>query len=100
MDGADVILAVVDGKMGYEYADLSVVEDDGQYSVAVNNPHIEYIDFAPEKRELRFSGSYKRPIGEFTDAGIGFIYRVNPGNTDRFGNESIMMFKIHHRLGI
>lgn len=93
-------LAVVDGKMGYDYADLSVVENDGAYEVAVNNPHVEYIDLAPQKRELRFSGAYRQPLGEFTDAGIGFVYRVNPGNTDAFGNESIMMFKLHHRLGI
>ena len=93
-------LAVVDGQMGYGYADFEVVEDNGQYDIAVNNPHTEYIDLVPQKRELRFSGSYKKSIGQFTDAGIGFIYRVNPGNTDRFGNESIMMFKLHHRLGI
>jgi len=93
-------LAVVNGKMGYDYAEMTVVENDGAYEVAVNNPHIEYIDLAPEKRELRFSGAYRQPLGEFTDAGIGFVYRVNPGNTDAFGNESIMMFKIHHRLGI
>lgn len=93
-------LAVVDGKMGYDYADLSVVEQDSKYEVMINNPHIEYIDLSAQKRELRFSGSYKKSIGEFTDAGIGFIYRVNPGNTNAFGNESIMMFKIHHRLGI
>ncbi len=93
-------LATVDGRIGYDYADLSVVENNGSYSVAVNNPHVEYIDLAAQKRELRFSGSYKRPLGEFTDAGVGFIYRVNPGNTDAFGNESIMMFKVHHRLGI
>ena len=93
-------LAVVDGKIGYDYADLSVVENNGVYEVAVNNPHTEYIDLAAQKRELRFSGAYRQPLGEFTDAGIGFIYRVNPGNTDSFGNESIMMFKLHHRLGI
>ena len=93
-------LAVVNGKMGYDYADLDVVENDGRYDVAVNNLRTEYIDLEAQKRELRFSGSYKKSLGEFTDAGIGFIYRVNPGNTDRFGNESIMMFKLHHRLGI
>ncbi len=93
-------LAVVDGKMGYDYATLSVVENDGQYNVVAENPHTEYIDLAAQKRELRFSGSYKKSLGEFTDAGFGFIYRVNPGNTNAFGNESILMFKIHHRLGI
>ena len=93
-------LAVVDGKMGYDYADLSIVDKDGKYDIMVNNPHTEYIDLSAQKRELRFSGSYKQSIGEFTDAGIGFIYRVNPGNTNAFGNESIFMFKLHHRLGI
>lgn len=93
-------LAAVDGKMGYGYADMSVVENDDKFDVAVNNQHTEYIDLATQKRELRFSGSYKKSVGEFTDAGIGFIYRVNPGNTDAFGNESIFMFKLHHRLGI
>lgn len=93
-------LAVVDGNMGYSYSDLSVVESENGYDIAINNPHIEYIDLSAQKRELRFSGSYKQPIGEFTDAGLGFIYRVNPGNTDAFGNESVLMFKLHHRLGI
>ena len=93
-------LATVDGKMGYSYAEFEVVENDGQYEVAMNNPHVEYIDLAKQKRELRFSTSYKHAIGEFTDAGLGFIYRVNPNNTDSFGNESIFMFKMHHRLGI
>ena len=79
---------------------MNVVENDGRYEVAVNNPHTEYIDLSAQKRELRFSGSYKTSVGEFTDAGLGFIYRVNPSNTDVFGNESIFMFKLHHRLGI
>ncbi len=93
-------LAVVDGKMGYDYADMSVVENNGGFDVVINDAHIEYIDLSVEKRELRFSGSYKQSLGEFTDAGVGFIYRVNPGNTNAFGNESILMFKVHHRLGI
>ncbi len=97
---ASMPLAVVDGRMGYDYADLNVVESNGKYTVAINNPHVEYIDMVPEKREFRFSGAYKKSLGEFTDAGFGFIYRVNPGNTDAFGNESIFMFKLHHRLGI
>ena len=93
-------LAAVDGHMGYDYADLRVVENDGGYAVAVDNAHVEYIDLAAQKRELRFSGSYRKSLGEFTDAGLGFVYRVNPSNTDVFGNESIFMFKLHHRLGI
>ena len=93
-------LAVVDGKLGYGYADFEVVENNGQYEVAVNNAHTEYIDLSALKRELRFTTTYKQSLGEWTDAGVGFIYRVNPNNTDAFGNESIFMFKLHHRLGI
>lgn len=93
-------LAVVDGKMGYDYADLEVVENNGKYEVVALNPHTEKIDLSAQKRELRFSSSYKQSIGKWTDAGVGFIYRVNPNNIDDFGNESIFMFKLHHRLGI
>lgn len=94
-------LAVFDGKLGYEYAQFDVVENDnGGYEIAVNDAHTKYIDLSAVKRELRFSTSYKKAIGKFTDAGIGFIYRVNPNNTDAFGNESLLMFKIHHKLGI
>ena len=66
----------------------------------MSDPIIEYIDLAAQKREFRLSMSYKKSLGEFTDAGVGFIYRVNPNNIDTFGNESIMMFKLHHRVGI
>ena len=97
---ASMPLAVVNGQMGYNYADLNVVEENGKYVVEAVNPHIEYIDLSSANREKRFAGSYKHSVGEFTDAGIGFIYRVNPNNTDVFGNESILMFKVHHRLGI
>ncbi len=93
-------LAVTDGYIGYGYADFDVVENNGKYEIAVNNPHMEYIDLSAQKRELRFSTSYKHALGAFTDAGIGLIYRLNPNNIDMFGNESVLMFKIHHRLGI
>lgn len=93
-------LAIVDGKMGYDYAEFNVVENDNGYEIAMNNPHVEYVDLSAQKRELRFSTSYKKSIGEFTDAGLGMIYRVHPNNTDVFENESIFMFKLHHRLGI
>ena len=93
-------LAVTRGYIGYGDADFEVVENNGKYEIAVNNPHMEYIDLSAQKRELRFSTSYKHALGEFTDAGVGLIYRVNPNNTDAFGNESILMFKLHHRLGI
>lgn len=93
-------LATVAGKMGYDYAEYSVVENNGNYEISMNNPHVEYIDLAKPRRELRFSSYYKQAIGDWTDAGVGFIYRMNPNNTDAFGNESIFMFKLHHRLGI
>ena len=93
-------LAVVDGKMGYDYADFEIVENNGRYELAMNNAHTEYIDLAANNRELRFTTSYKKSFGETTDAGIEFMYRVNPGNIDTFGNESILMLKIHHRIGL
>ena len=93
-------LAVVDGKMDYGYADFEVVEDDGKYEIVANNMHTEHLDLSAVKRELRFTTMYKQSLGEWTDAGVGFVYRVNPNNTDTFGNESIFMFKLHHRLGI
>ena len=93
-------LAVVDGKMGYGYADFDVVDNNDKYEIAISNAHTEYIDLSAVKRELRFTTTYKQSVGTFTDAGVGFIYRVNPNNTDAFGNESIFMFKVHHRLGI
>ena len=84
----------------YDYADLEVIEDNNQYIVTANNPHVEYVDLSARNRELRFSTSYKQSLGKWTDAGVGMIYRVHPNNTDVFGNESIFMFKLHHRLGI
>lgn len=94
-------LAVVDGRMGYDYAEFSVVENDvGGYEIVMNNPHIEYVDMAAKKRELRFTTSYKKSLGALTDAGVEFMYRLNPNNIDTFGNESILMFKLRHRVGI
>lgn len=93
-------LATVAGRVKYSYADFSVVENDGAYEVVMNDAHVESIDLAKQKRELRFSSSYKKSIDESTDAGVGFIYRVNPNNTSAFGNESVFMFKMHHIFGI
>ena len=93
-------LAVVDGKIGYDYADFNVVENYGHYEIKMNNPHTEYLDLGAQKREMRFTTNYKKSLGALTDAGVGFMYRVNPNNTDAFGNESILMFKLHHRVGI
>ena len=93
-------LAAISGKMGYDYAEYDVVENDGRYDIAINNPHVEYVDLSKENRELRFSGYYKTSVGKFTDAGVGFMYRVHPDNCIDFGNESIFMFKVQHRVGI
>jgi len=93
-------LAVVDGHMGYGYADFDVVDNNGKYEIAVNNAHTEYVDLSAQNRELRFTSSYKTSLGTMTDGGVEFMYRVHPNNTSMFGNESVLMFKLHHRVGI
>jgi len=93
-------LAVVDGRMGYDCAEFDVVENDGEYNIALNNAHREYVDLTPQKRETRFTVEYKHALGVFSDAGVEFMYRVNPNNTDAFGNESVFMLKLRHRVGI
>lgn len=93
-------LAVVNGGLRYAYAEYNVVGDDGHYDLVVRDAHTQEIDLSADRRELRFSGSYKHNFGEFTDGAIGFMYRMNPNNTDAFGNESIFMLKLTHRLGI
>jgi len=92
-------LSVVNGKMGYGYADFEVVENDGIYSVVVNDAHTEYLDLSAPKRELRFTTSYKHTFDEVSDAGVEFMYRVHPNNIDVFGNESIFMFKVRRKMG-
>lgn len=93
-------LAITDGNMKYAYADYSVEEKDGKYVLNVNDMHIEDLSLRPEKRELRLTGLYRHKFGEFTDGALGFVYRVNPEHTDEFGNESVFMLKLTHRLGI
>jgi len=93
-------LAVVDGHMGYSYADFNVVENGAGYSIAMNNPHMEYVDLSTKNRELRLTTSYKTALGAMTNCGVEFMYRLNPNNTATFGDESIIMFKVQHRLGI
>ena len=93
-------LAVVDGHMGYSYSDLSVVENGDSYDIAVNNLHTEHMDLSAKNREIRFVTSYKKSLGDMTDSGVEYMYRLNPNNTNIFGNESILMFKIRHRIGI
>lgn len=94
-------LGVMRGNMRYSHADYEIIEnDDGNFDLDISNTYAASASLAPEVRELRFSGEYRQPLGMFTDGALGFIYRVNPNNTDEFGNESIFMMKIHHRLGI
>ncbi len=94
-------LAITRGAMQYAHAEYDVVgADNGKYELAINDIHVADVSLRPENRELRFMGTYRHNFGEFTDGAVGFIYRVNPNNTDAFGNESIFMMKMTHRLGI
>lgn len=94
-------LAVRHGSLKYAYADYNVVDtDDGNFALNIADTHVAEIDLSADKRELRFSGEYRHNFGPFTDGALGFIYRVNPNNTDEFGNESIFMLKMTHRVGI
>lgn len=94
---ASMPLALTYGKMYYSYADLSV-NDNNQ--VVIDNAGVHSLDLTPKSREYRLNASYRHKFGDWTDGALGFIYRINPNNTDEFGNESIMMMKISHRLGI
>ena len=99
--GVSLPLAVRHGKMYYDYADYDIVTDDeDRYDLVISNAGVRDIDIASRAREVRFNASYRQKIGEFTDGAIGFIYRVNPNNTHEFGNESIFMMKMSHRIGI
>lgn len=94
-------LAVSRGSMQYAHADYDVVEtDDGKYELVVSDTYVANLNLSPEKRETRLNASYRYNFGPFTDGALGFIYRINPNNTDEFGNESIFMMKMTHRLGI
>lgn len=94
-------LAVTNGNMQYAHAEYAVVEDEnGLFDLNVIDTRNANMDLRPTNREVRFSGAYRQKLGEFTDGAIGFIYRINPNNTDAFGDESVLMFKINHRLGI
>ncbi|MBQ5699772.1 MAG: hypothetical protein IIV74_00565 [Alphaproteobacteria bacterium] len=94
-------LAITDGDLQYAYAEYDVVKSaDNKYDLNVVDTHIENLSLESEKRELRLMGAYRHRFGEFTDGALGFIYRINPNHTDDFGNESIFMLKLSHRLGI
>ena len=94
-------LTISRGSLLYPYAEYEIVNvGDNKYDITIQNAHIESLDLSPTQREVRFTGAYRHNLGEFTDGAIGFIYRVNPNNTSEFGNESIFMMKLTHRLGI
>ena len=94
-------LAITNGALQYARADYDVVKlGEGKYDIVMHDAGIQNIDLRADKRELRFSGTYRHNIGTFTDAALGFIYRVNPNHTGEFGNESIFMLKLTHALGI
>lgn len=94
-------LAISNGSLQYAHAEYDTVKNtDGNFDLVVRDAHVADIDLTPDMREVRFSGTYRHKFGEFTDGAVGFIYRVNPNHTDEFGNESIFMMKMTHRLGI
>ena len=94
-------LAISNGSLQYAHAEYETVKNaDGNFDLVVRDTHVADIDLAPDLREVRFAGTYRHNFGEFTDGAIGFIYRVNPNHTDEFGNESVFMMKMTHRLGI
>ena len=94
-------LTVRKGDLQYAYADYEIMEmDDGNYDLVINDAYVKNLDLSPENKEVRLSGAYRHNLGPWTDGAIGFIYRINPNNTNEFGNESIFMLKINHRLGI
>ena len=94
---ASMPLALTDGDLYYSYAEFAL---DDNKQVIVNNVAQYNLDLTPGVREYRFNASYKHQFGDWTDGALGFIYRINPNNTDAFGNESIFMMKLSHRLGI
>lgn len=94
-------LAITGGSLRYAYADYDVVAvADNRYELNIIDTQVVDLGLTPNVREVRFSGTYRHNFGEFTDGAIGFIYRVNPNHMDDFGNESIFMMKLTHRLGI
>ncbi len=94
-------LAVRRGAMKYAHADYEIIEtEDGRFDLDVSNAYIAELGLSSRHREMRFVGTYRQNLGEFTDGAVGFIYRVNPNNTNQFGNESIFMMKLTHRMGI
>ncbi len=94
-------LAITDGNLQYAYAKYDIAEiSSGKYDLVIADAGARNLNLSPSVRETRLMGAYRHNFGEFTDGALGFIYRINPNNTNVFGNESIFMLKLTHRLGI
>lgn len=94
-------LAARGGRLKYAYAEYDTVEtDDGRFDIVVGDTGVRSAALRPARRENRLAMTYRHSFGEFTDGAVGFIYRMNPNNTDEFGDESVFMLKLSHRLGI
>lgn len=92
-------LAITRGSMQYATMDYDLVEADNGYALETN-PYIANVNLAPQNREARFGLAYRVGLDENTDAALGFVYRINPDNTKEFGNESILMMKVRHTVGL
>ncbi|MCL1786038.1 MAG: ankyrin repeat domain-containing protein [Alphaproteobacteria bacterium] len=92
-------LAVTNGSMKYVTADVELVESDTGFDLSAN-PYVENLNLSPDVRETRASLAYRAKLGEFTNGAIGFVYRNNPNHTNEFGNETLLMLKLNHRIGI
>ncbi|MBD5400759.1 ankyrin repeat domain-containing protein [bacterium] len=94
-------LAVTSGRMRYSYAEYDVTDSgDGRFDIAAIDSGVRSLDLRAGRRETRLTGMYHHALGAFTDGAVGLVYRINPDNTDEFGNETVFMFKLHHRIGI
>lgn len=94
---ASMPLALTNGALQYSYANFIVDEND---NLQMRDAGVRDLDLTPECREYRFNLAYRHKFGDWTDGAFGLIYRIHPNNTDAFGNESIFMMKLSHRLGI
>jgi len=92
-------LVVTRGTMQYVTADHELIETIGGFELS-SNPYIADFDLSPARRETRVSATYRTALGEFTSGALGFVYRINPNHTTDFGNETLLMLKLNHRLGI
>ena len=99
--GLSLPLSVVRGELQYDYAEYEIADsENGGYALNISDAGVRRIDVSNSSREVRLNMSYRHEFGEFTDGAIGFIYRINPNNTRDFGDESIFMMKLSHRIGI